>query len=225
MLEVYMNSLVDHITKAQNEGGHPEGFIEYETEEDVSGAINIPTEKLNLDKAEISIDPSGKQAAKVLNDTFDSFSHGDQASFLLNCKEAGTYHISFQAATKRSDFKLNFLLTDQKTGRIEANKNVSVSNTGDWQSYLDYGFDTAAMEAGHKQLTITWQSSQGQYTGNVKDIAVTLLQDSDNMSHVDTTAGSSADIYDLSGRKVGQKAQDSLQKGIYIKDSKKILKR
>lgn len=224
MLEVYMNSLVAHITEAQNEGGHPEGYVEYKTEEDISGAINIPTEKLNLEKAEIITEPSGKQAAKVLNDTFDSFSHGDQASFLLNCKEAGTYHFSFQAATKRSDFKLNFLLTDKKSGRIEANKTMSISNTGDWQSYRDYGFNTAAMEEGLKQLVITWQSSQGQYTGNVKDIAVTLLQDPDNMPHVDTATDSSADIYDLSGRKVGLKNKDCLQKGIYIKNGKKILK-
>ena len=101
---------------------------------------------------------------------------------------------------------------------------MSISNTGDWQSYRDYGFDTAAMEEGLKQLVITWQSSQGQYTGNVKDIAVTLLQDPDNMPHVDTATDSSADIYDLSGRKVGLKNRDCLQKGIYIKNGKKILK-
>ncbi len=80
------------------------------------------------------------------------------------------------------------------------------------------------MEEGLKQLVITWQSSQGQYTGNVKDIAVTLLQDPDNMPHVDTATDSSADIYDLSGRKVGLKNRDCLQKGIYIKNGKKILK-
>jgi hypothetical protein len=80
-LERYLNSLIAHITAAQNEGGTEEGYREYASEEDITGAISIPTDWLNPDKAEITINQSGKQAAKVLAGSFDSFSHGDEATF------------------------------------------------------------------------------------------------------------------------------------------------
>ena len=217
-LEVYMNSLVAHITEAQNEGGEAEGYVEYATEEDVTGALSIPTSALNLDKAEISINQSGKRTAKVLNDSFDSFSHGDEATFLLNCKEAGTYTIGFDAATTRSDFKLAFMLSDTQTGRIEANKTLAISNTGNWQSYKRYTFDTDEMGTGIKQLTMTWQSSNGQYTGNVKNIAITMKQPTNGIEsqHPSSNTQHPTPLYNLQGQRVSQPGS-----GIYIANGKK----
>lgn len=217
-LELYMNGLVALITAAQNEGGTPEGFVEYATEEDVTGAINIPTNVLNPDKAEIIINQSGKRAAKVLAGSFDSFSHGDEAIFLLNCKEHGVYTISLDAATTRSDFKLKVEMNDTQTGRTEASKTLSISNTGDWQKYKTYTFDTEEMAIGTKRLTMTWLSSTGQYTGNVKNIAITLKQSSriTNPNAIFHTTHSA--IYDLQGRKVSE-----LKKGVYIRNGKKII--
>ena len=57
-LELYLNSLVSHITEAQNEGGEPTGYVEYASEEDLTGALTIPTDALNLDKAEITLTAS-----------------------------------------------------------------------------------------------------------------------------------------------------------------------
>ncbi len=182
----------------------------------MTGAINIPSDELNPEKAEIIINQSGKRAAKVLAGSFDSFSHGDEAVFLLNCKEQGVYTISLDAATIRSDFKLKLLLTDVHTGRIEASKTLSISNTSDWQKYKTYTLYTEEMTEGTKRLTMTWQSAAGQYTGNVKNIAVTLSQSTgipqSTMHHVQSVT------YDLQGRQVS-----ALKKGLYIKNGKKII--
>jgi len=220
-LEHYLNGLVQHITEAQNEGGTAEGYMEYATEEDVTGAISIPADWLDPDKAEITTDDSGKRAAKVLAGSFDSFSHGDQASFLLDCKEAGTYTVGFDAATQRSDFKLQFLLADVTTGTIEANKTVSIANTGNWQSYKNYSFDTQQMTTGLKQLTMTWQSSKGQYTGNVKNISVRLKQEADGIETIKTPSWLEwPAVFDLQGRKM---ATGTLTKGVYICNGKKTI--
>ena len=192
--------------------------MEYATEEDITGAINIPTDLLNPDKAEIIINQSGKHAAKVLAGSFDSFSHGDAAVFLLNCKEHGVYTISLDAATTRSDFKLKVEINDTQTGRTEASKTLSISNTGDWQKYKTYTFDTEEMAIGTTRLTMTWLSSTGQYTGNVKNIAITLKQSSriTNPNAIFHTTHPA--IYDLQGRKVSE-----LKKGVYIRNGKKII--
>ena len=216
-LELYLNSLVADITNAQNEGGEPLGFIEYVTEEDLTGALTIPTTSLNLDKAEIILTSNGKNAAKVLNDSFDSFSHGDAATFLLNCKEAGIYTFSFDAATTRNDFKLRFTISDVKTGKIDVDKIIPIANTGNWQSYKNYSFDTNDMSEGIKQLVMTWQSSTGQYTGNVKNIAVSLKKSTD-INTIDTQTSNDI-IYNLQGQRITGQPHP----GIYIVGGRKVI--
>jgi hypothetical protein len=71
---------------------------------------------------------------------------------------------------------------------------------------------------------MTWQSATGQYTGNVKNIAVTIKQstgiDHPLTPHLSplTSQLSPSTIYDLQGRKVSE-----LKKGIYIINGKKII--
>lgn len=221
-LELYLNSIVADITAAQNADGQGEGFIEYATEEDLTGALSIPASPLNIDKAEISIDSSGKKAATVKGDSFDSFSHDDQATFLLNCTQAGIYTISFDAATKNSNFKLGFALTDLATGRTEADNTLTIKNTGDWQVYQNYSFDTEAMTTGIKQLVLTWQSSRGQYTGNVKNICVTL-KEATAIRSTQPAAAPAADsqLYDLQGRKLNT---TPTRRGVYIENRKLVIK-
>ena len=218
-VELYMNSLVANITAAQNEDGTEEGYVEYATEEDLTGAINIPTDALDLDKANITTDASGRKAAKVLNNSFDSFCHNDQAVFMLNCKEAGTYTISYEAATTRSDFKLSFKLADAKTFRSEATKTQNIVNTGAWQTYRNYSFD-AELTEGIKQLTMTWLSSSGQYTGNVKNIAIKLKQASGISSVQTDYAQRPARVYNLQGQQVNH-----TRPGIYVVNGKKYVVR
>ena len=216
-LELYLNSLVSHITEAQNEGGEPTGYVEYASEEDLTGALTIPTDALNLDKAEITLSDDGKKAAKVLNNSFDSFSHNDMASFLINCKEAGAYTFTFEAATTRNDFKLRFTITDYTSGKVELDKTFSIINTGNWQSYKKYTFDTAEITTGLKTLTMTWLSSNGQYTGNVKNISIALKEPSGIRST--TPLEQENVVYNLQG----QRMTGSMRSGIYIKNGKKII--
>ena len=216
-LEQYLNSLVADITAAQNEGGIVQGYIEYASEEDLTGAQNIPTEALDLDKAEIVIDSNGKKAAKVLNNSFDSFSHNDQAVFLLNCKEAGTYTFAYQAATTRNDFRLRFDLADNVTFRTEATKTQTIVNTNAWQTYRNYSFD-ADLTEGIKRLTMTWLSSSGQYTGNVKNISVSLKQ-SAGIQGVSLPLGHGK-RFNLQGQRVDN---DIARPGIYIQNGRKVV--
>lgn len=221
-LERYLNSLIAHITAAQNEGGTEEGYREYASEEDITGAISIPTDWLNPDKAEITINQSGKQAAKVLAGSFDSFSHGDEATFLLACKEPGAYTIKFDAATTRSDFKLKINIADTQTGKTEVSKTLTISNTGDWQSYKTYTLDTNEMTVGTKRLIMTWQSANGQYTGNVKNISITKANGtgiSEIYDNVNSTL-SNCTWFDLQGRQVGSLPTST---GIYISNGKKFI--
>ena len=219
-LELYLNSLVAEITAAQNEGGTVEGYTEQATEEDLTGAQTIPTTALDLSKAEIIADPSGKKAAKVLNNSFDSFSHNDQAVFLLNCKEAGIYTFTFQAATTRNDFRLNFILANNHTMQTEFTKTQTIANTGAWQTYRNYSFD-AELTQGIKRLTITWLSSNGQYTGNVKNIAVSLKQSS-GITDVWGASGMQQSFFNLQGQRISNL---NARSGIYIQNGRKVVVR
>lgn len=218
MLENYLSQLVADITEAQNQGGSVEGYIEEATEEDLTGALTIPTEALDPNKANIITNPSGRNAAKVLNNSFDSFSHNDQAVFMLNCKEAGSYTFTYEAATTRNDFRLRFDFTDQKSGRTEGTKTQAIANTGAWQTYRTYTFETD-LTTGIKLLTMTWLSSNGQYTGNVKNIRVSLTAESavNDIHRLDDIVGSP--LFNLSGQRVNNNARP----GIYIQNWQKIV--
>lgn len=218
MLENYLSQLVADITEAQNQGGSVEGYIEEATEEDLTGALTIPTEALDPNKANIITNPSGRNAAKVLNNSFDSFSHNDQAVFMLNCKEAGSYTFTYEAATTRNDFRLRFDFTDQKSGRTEGTKTQAIANTGAWQTYRTYTFETD-LTTGIKLLTMTWLSSNGQYTGNVKNIRVSLTAESavNDIHRLDDIVGSP--LFNLSGQRVNNNARP----GIYIQNGQKIV--
>ena len=218
MLENYLSQLVADITEAQNQGGSVEGYTEEATEEDLTGALTIPTEALDPNKANIITNPSGRNAAKVLNNSFDSFSHNDQAVFMLNCKEAGSYTFTYEAATTRNDFRLRFDFTDQKSGRTEGTKTQAIANTGAWQTYRTYTFETD-LTIGIKLLTMTWLSSNGQYTGNVKNIRVSLTAESavNDIHRLDDTVGSP--LFNLSGQRVNNNARP----GIYIQNGQKIV--
>ena len=218
MLENYLSQLVADITEAQNQGGSVEGYTEEATEEDLTGALTIPTEALDPNKANIITNPSGRNAAKVLNNSFDSFSHNDQAVFMLNCKEAGSYTFTYEAATTRNDFRLRFDFTDQKSGRTEGTKTQAIANTGAWQTYRTYTFETD-LTTGIKLLTMTWLSSNGQYTGNVKNIRVSLTAESavNDIHRLDDTVGSP--LFNLSGQRVNNNARP----GIYIQNGQKIV--
>ena len=216
-LEVYMNSLVEEITKAQNEDGTLEG--DNGGEPVVGGGIDIPVDKLDLQKGDITIDDSGKKKAVIDSEgKADSFSNGDQLSFNLNCTTAGTYTISFDAATTRSDFKLNFNMTDNGSNKTEIDQTVDIANTGAWQTYKSYSFDTGQIATGPKKLVMTWLSSKGQYTGNVYNVSIKLKDASGINEITNSNAIHDGAIYNLYGVRMTNPT-----KGIYIQNGKKII--
>lgn len=219
MLEVYMNSLVADITEAQNEDGTPEGFIEYYNPNE--GLITIPAQNINLELADISMASNGKNKAVIKNGKADSFSHNDQMKFKLKNPTAATYTIDFGAATTRNDFKLNIKLTDTASGEVEADKTFSIANSGDWQAYKNYHFETQAITAGYKTLTLTFLSSNGQYTGNLQNLCINQKEVIDGIRPIISDQENKA-IYSIDGRYVGTDAT-RLERGVYIRGSKKMV--
>ena len=219
MLEVYMNSLVANITKAQNEGGTPEGFMEYVNP--YEGAIAIPATNIDQEQGEITTADDGKKRATIKDGKADSFSNDDHLAFLLYNKVAGIYTISFGAATTRSDFKLNFMLIDEDTGKVETNQTISITNTGDWQRYNEYHFDTQPLTIGRKKLDITFLSSKGQYTGNMENLSITF-KETDGIQPSFSTEELDEEIYTISGIKVSRSRPI---KDLYIKGGKKVVKK
>lgn len=223
MLEVYMNSLVADITTAQNEGGTPEGFIEYYNPDE--GMVKIPATDIDLGMGEIKMADNGKKKAVIKSGKADCFSHNDHLTFKLKNQVAATYTFQFGAATTRSDFKLSFKLTDTDTGKVEAEKTVAVPNTGDWQAYKTLTFDTGVLTAGRKTLDITFLSSQGQYTGNLEKLSVSQKEIIDGIRPVSPSSATDVPtpIYTLDGRLVDTDVE-SLPKGIYIIGTRKVVK-
>lgn len=223
MLEVYLNSLVADITKAQNEGGKPEGFIEYDNPDE--GTINIPAKNINLELGEITMAPDGRKKAVIKNGKADCFSHNDRLSFTLNSPKAAIYTISFGAATKRDDFKLNITLTNQKTGTTVTDETLTIENTDDWQAYQPYSFDTQAIDQGLWTLTLTFISSKGAYTGNLENLTVEMKEE---VGGIDTVIidrqPTDNSIYSLDGRYMGDDTT-RLPRGIYIRHGEKIIVR
>ena len=66
---------------------------------------------------------------------------------------------------------------------------------------------------------MTWLSSNGQYTGNVKNIRVSLTAESavNDIHRLDDTVGSP--LFNLSGQRVNNNARP----GIYIQNGQKIV--
>ena len=219
MLEVYMNSLVADITEAQNEGGIPEGFVEYYNPDE--GVIQIPANDIDLTEGEISMAGDGKKKAVIESGKADCFSHNDHLTFKLNNATVGIYTVSFGAATTRDDFRLKFKVTDTKTGNVEAEKTITVPNTGDWQVYRTFSFDTGVLSVGQKKLDITFLSSGGQYTGNMENLCIALKEAVDGIQSIGMQTAPST-VYTIDGRMVGSDVEN-LPHGIYIIDKKKKL--
>ena len=223
MLEVYINSLVADITASQNEGGTPQGFIEYFDPNE--GVVKMPTTNVDLELGKIQMDKNGRKQAVIKNGKTDCFSHNDCLTFKLNNSTAGIYTFQFAAATQRNDFKISFKLSDDVTGKVEVEKTVTIPNTGNWQVYKTMSFDTGVLIEGQKTLTITFLSSQGQYTGNFEKFSVSLKEAADGIRPVlKSSVSEPMPIYTLDGRLVGTDV-NQLPKGIYMHGTKKIIKK
>lgn len=221
MLEVYMNSLVADITEAQLEGGVPEGYIEYYNPNE--GVIGIPATNVDLNEGEIIMVGDGKKKACIKDGKADCFSHNDNLSMQLANATSGIYTISFGAATTRNDFKLNVKVVDNNTGEVEAEKTVTVANTGDWQVYKTYNIDTQVMAVGRKTLSFTFLSSKGQYTGNLEKLSINLKEAVDAIRpNVAAPAEAPTTIYTIDGRMAGDDAS-ALPCGIYVIGGKKVV--
>ncbi len=221
MLEVYMNSLVADITEGQLEGGTPEGCIEYYNPDE--GVIRIPATNVDLNESEISMVSDGKKKACIKAGKADSFSHNDNLSIQLANATPGIYTIQFGSATTRSDFKLAVKVTDNNTGAVEAEKTLTIANTGDWQVYKTYNLYTQVMSAGRKTLSFTFLSSRGQYTGNLEKLTISLKEAVDAIRpNVAAPAEAPTTIYTIDGRIAGDDAS-ALPRGIYVIGNKKVV--
>lgn len=221
MLEVYLNSLVADITAAQNEGGESEGYIELFNPDE--GVIPLPVENIDLELGKITLADNGKKKAVIKSGKADCFSHNDHLTFTLSNKTCGIYSVSFGAATTRNDFKLKFKLTDATTGEVNTERTMTIANSGDWQVYKTYSFDTQAIPVGRWILDLTFISSSGQYTGNLENLSIALKQEVDAIGPVITRQEVvPATIYTIDGLPAKSNAE-RLVPGVYIIDGKKTV--
>lgn len=214
-LEHYLNGLVANITEAQNEGGTEEGYVEYEE----TNIVTIPQENIDLTKGTITMNTSGKKKATIKDGKADSFSNNDHLTFQLLNNTESVYTISFGAATTRNDFKLNVKLTDSQTGNVEADTTITIANTGAWQTYQNYAFDTNRLAKGEKKLDLTFISTGGNYTGNLQNLSITL-KESTGINSISTNADTRQPVYDLQGRRI---TGSHLRPGIYIIGQRKTV--
>ncbi|MBQ8424319.1 MAG: hypothetical protein IJY36_08730 [Coprobacter sp.] len=221
MLEVYLNSLVANITSAQNEDGTAEGFKMYIDPNE--GYIPIPVTNIDQSVGTITMASDGKKKATIKNGKADSFSHNDNLAFGLLNNVAGNYTLTLGAATTRSDFKLNIKVTDVATSAVEVDETISITNTGDWQTYKEYTVDFPGLSAGQKTMVITFLSSKGQYTGNLENISVQSAAVDGLEQTTIQSRRTSTGIYSIDGRYMGTD-ESQLQPGFYIIDGRKIIK-
>ena len=160
----------------------------------------------------ISVDISGYvqesgQAGKYseLNGNLDSFKDSETAELDFNVSENndGNYVLSFKSASKRGDAKAKFEI---KKGNSETlyTETFDLPNTSDWQKYITkIGSKSTGLSSGDYKIVITFYSSSGQYTANIKDIELRKEDDSDSMDG-DKDAGTEIsfaefDVNEISG--------------------------
>lgn len=176
----------------------------YETEEITTSFI---PERYNN---KISVDISGYvqesgQSGKYLNGNLDSFKDSETAEldFNVSNNNEGNYVLSFKSASERGDAKAKFEI---KNGNSETlyTETFDLPNTSDWQTYITkIGSKSTGLSSGDYKIVITFYSSSGQYTANIKEIELRKEDDSDSMDG-DKDAGTEIsfaefDVNEISG--------------------------
>lgn len=157
----------------------------------------------------ISVDISGYeqesgQSGKYLNGNLDSFKDSETAELGFTVSNEGNYVLSFKSASKRGDAKAKFEIKNGNSETSLYTETFDLPNTSDWQKYITkIGSKSTGLSSGDYKIVITFYSSSGQYTANIKDIELRKEDDSDSMDG-DKDAGTEIsfaefDVNEISG--------------------------
>lgn len=159
----------------------------------------------------ISVDISGYeqesgQSGKYLNGNLDSFKDSETAEldFNVSNNNEGNYVLSFKSASKRGDAKAKFEIKNGNSETSLYTETFDLPNTSDWQTYITkIGSKSTGLSSGDYKIVITFYSSSGQFTANIKDIELRKEDDSDSMDG-DKDAGTEIsfaefDVNEISG--------------------------
>ncbi len=213
-VENYLNSLVETITTAQNEGGTMMGSVEYEGEEPAV--------------TEYEISPF------TANDGWD-FSNGISITVGNGYATGSSCGITGIKYSRNSTFKINL----PEGVSIKSAEFTGYSNSDNGTAYLSqFGDDTFAADqyvfpsrAGQKTATHNVTLSAPvkgvlpmQYKGNqvVMIIKLFAVTGTDGINDIKTVTIDTGKIYTLDGRRVNGDVH-SLGKGIYIINNRKVV--
>ena len=219
MLEVYMNSLVEDITNAQNEGGEPLGYIvnegaevvEYEISQQHSNGDGTFASGLKVSSFSSSNSPAYGKNATI------KFSGGKQYTITLpDGVEIGSVTIyGYGNADGTSAY-----LSELGGTQFSAEDYVFPARDAS-PNFAQYTIQLAAPVT--KKLTFTASGTQAclKLTLNLSMAATRI---NDNVQIINDKTSNEA--YDLQGRKVNFQStldNSNIKKGIYIVNDKKII--
>lgn len=146
------------------------------------------------------------QSGKYLNGNLDSFKDSETAElgFNVSNNNDGNYVLSFKSASKRGDAKAKFEIKNGNSETSLYTETFDLPNTSDWQKYITkIGSKSTGLSSGDYKIVITFYSSSGQFTANIKDIELRKEDDSDSMDG-DKDAGTEIsfaefDVNEISG--------------------------
>jgi len=166
-------------------------------------------ERYNNDKISVKISEyeqksgqSGKYSES--NGNLDSFKDSETAELGFTVSNEGNYVLSFKSATIRDDAKAKFEIKNGNSETSLYTETFDLPNTSDWQKYITkIGSKSTGLSSGDYKIVITFYSSSGNYTANIKDIELRKEDDSDSMDG-DKDAGTEIsfaefDVNEISG--------------------------
>lgn len=137
------------------------------------------------------------------NGNLDYFMDSETAELDFTVSNEGNYVLSFKSATEKGDAKAKFEI---KNGNSETlyTETFDLPNTSYWQKYITkIGSEAIGLTSGDYKIVITFYSSSGGFTANIKDIELRKEDDSDSMDG-DKDAGTEIsfaefDVNEISG--------------------------
>ncbi|MBP1540978.1 MAG: carbohydrate-binding protein [Prevotella sp.] len=137
------------------------------TQEGVAVYVDLPTDNFDLTKY---TENQTQQAEEQRTATkLESFKNGAYVTYLINNTEEKAYVSYFEASTDRDDAAVNITIKNLADESVLVDKDVTISNTGSWNTWKSYMNVLPTMAVGQYELKITFKSSGTNWTANLQN--------------------------------------------------------
>lgn len=93
-------------------------------------------------------------------------------TFSLQNDKKGAYLLSLKSGAKGLTAVYNVTITDKTTGKVAANNDFTVSNTGSWTPSEVHSVPIPSLDAGAYSMVISVKSTTGSYAGNLGNLSI-----------------------------------------------------